>query len=785
MIKQWGRIIIAFIYFVLLSAILCVLVGNPFENIFTTNQHLSIVYFTGALFLVLGKYLVEPYFTKPTDAIVNSISVLLALNTISNRYDFLFYSTIHLFATVIFLLGVLSIFLKDSNSKIIKPISRLCCAIAVNFGQSRVIFSVVYLSAVYSHFLSDTTKNSIVLFSLLLLYWILVVFFDIISILCLKIKSFCMKFSKRKNTQEIGYAIGCENPSLYKIECNAEDYNEERFRDNLILIETSDNSAQLGITIGVEYLLGKKWLTVYLLKNQENKHFDFQLSSYILFDTKRTVFDTKRNRAFLMDMQTILTKASVLESYFYANKENFIGYITTDSDIYTINISILSNDANVLSKVTDGAIIKCLINGAEVQYQIINGKTKKEHLENHDSLGYTVAIARKLGVYNFENQELLPAKWMPEIYTPVFIYQQQNITENEIEKITDMAIGRLPNTSLAIPIKNYDDLVTHNTAILGILGIGKSCLTYELIKKIIGEDLKIICIDITNEYIKELPCYIGDSRIHFDDESAFNQINAKYEHIHIDAEKTKNPEKSGNVSEYRKEIEVDLYNFLFQSTEIPEDKKFKSEKKIRIYNPDYHKVSKGEKIGYNVFTTDLTQAEKTRIIVERVFSILMKMEVSSDKKARILIVFEEAHSLIPEWNSVSNEGDKTASNGIAKIILQGRKYGLGCFVITQRTANVSKSILNQCNTVFAMRVFDDTGKGFLENYIGTDYTNTLPTLEERNAIVIGKGLQLKQPVIIELNNKNILLRDQAISSDGEPVDTVPVSKPAQEETECP
>jgi len=57
-----------------------------------------------------------------------------------------------------------------------------------------------------------------------------------------------------------------------------------------------------------------------------------------------------------------------------------------------------------------------------------------------------------------------------------------------------------------------------------------------------------------------------------------------------------------------------------------------------------------------------------------------------------------------------------------------------------------------------MRVFDDTGKGFLENYIGGDYTNTLPTLEERNAIVIGKGLQLKQPVIIELNDKNILLR---------------------------
>ena len=52
-----------------------------------------------------------------------------------------------------------------------------------------------------------------------------------------------------------------------------------------------------------------------------------------------------------------------------------------------------------------------------------------------------------------------------------------------------------------------------------------------------------------------------------------------------------------------------------------------------------------------------------------------------------------------------------------------------------------------------MRVFDDTGKGFLENYIGEDYANTLPTLEERHAIAIGNGLRLKQPEIIQLNDR--------------------------------
>jgi DNA helicase HerA-like ATPase len=135
----------------------------------------------------------------------------------------------------------------------------------------------------------------------------------------------------------------------------------------------------------------------------------------------------------------------------------------------------------------------------------------------------------------------------------------------------------------------------------------------------------------------------------------------------------------------------------------------------------------------------------------------MKCPLEDVKKAKVLLVFEEAHSLIPEWNSVASDGDKNATNGTAKVILQGRKYGLGSLVITQRTANVSKSILNQCNTIFALRVFDDTGKSFLENYIGKDYADTLATLDERHAIAIGKGLRLKQPVILRLNERTDVL----------------------------
>jgi len=125
--------------------------------------------------------------------------------------------------------------------------------------------------------------------------------------------------------------------------------------------------------------------------------------------------------------------------------------------------------------------------------------------------------------------------------------------------------------------------------------------------------------------------------------------------------------------------------------------------------------------------------------------------------ARLCLVYEEAHSLVPEWNSVASPGDDKATAVSARAILQGRKYGLGCLLITQRTANVTKSILNQCNTVFAMRMFDETGKGFLANYLGSEFANVLPSLEPRHAILFGRASCCENPVLLKLNDRAAFL----------------------------
>jgi hypothetical protein len=62
--------------------------------------------------------------------------------------------------------------------------------------------------------------------------------------------------------------------------------------------------------------------------------------------------------------------------------------------------------------------------------------------------------------------------------------------------------------------------------------------------------------------------------------------------------------------------------------------------------------------------------------------------------------------------------------------------------------------LNQCNTVFAMRTFDDTGKEFLANYIGHDYAKSLSSIPERHAVFFGKASSCENPVLIRLNDRD-------------------------------
>ena len=56
-----------------------------------------------------------------------------------------------------------------------------------------------------------------------------------------------------------------------------------------------------------------------------------------------------------------------------------------------------------------------------------------------------------------------------------------------------------------------------------------------------------------------------------------------------------------------------------------------------------------------------------------------------------------------------------------------------------------------------MRSFDETGKGFLSDYISKDYADKLSLLRERHAVFFGKASSCENPVLIRLNDRKDFL----------------------------
>jgi len=125
---------------------------------------------------------------------------------------------------------------------------------------------------------------------------------------------------------------------------------------------------------------------------------------------------------------------------------------------------------------------------------------------------------------------------------------------------------------------------------------------------------------------------------------------------------------------------------------------------------------------------------------------------------KICLVLEEAHTIVPETTFLGDYGDYSANkalvNKMSQIALQGRKYGIGLLVIAQRTANVSKTVLTQCNTIICFQAFDETSFNFLSNYIGRDLIHILPSLKQYHAVVIGKAMKSNIPMIVDLTRQS-------------------------------
>jgi hypothetical protein len=709
-IGQRGRLIILVLYLFGLLLTSWAALGSWIPP---TSER-GIWFYAALAALLLGSLLVTPFFTKPADAIsyaVASLVALLAVNawgvSSTSGFDRFTWSAAMLYVILVLAAAVLAISLKDSPRLFAQKSARSALLLADAAGSPRAVFSAVFLFALITYHRSDPREYLIIG-----LAWALFVGLRPLETIANLWARWRIVWGTTQDLSRLGEVVGHEAPGLVLIREDPD--SSARFGD---MVFARTESGKPGLVVALDHVgfASGRWLRAIHLRTAT-------IDTAVLHDAF-VVRAISEGSAFSAAAGSVTSESSDLAE---DTNRRLIGLVASDTNVGQLQIELVRADLDL----QEGSLVEVEIRGRPVLYQVIKGLTKEEVLQEKNTHGFVRAQAKKIGFWNNDRRSFDPVPWLPQPNQAVLLVRfKQEAVEKE-------AIGHFPGTSYPVSIDPHL-LVTHNAAILGILGVGKSFLALELVERMISAGIKVVCLDLTNQYAEALetcldPVAEKTARDELEKIGPTGKTNVK-----------KNVEEGGSVREFTAKMKEQLEAFLNKE----------NAQKLRIMNPAQFEVWRQDSKPYanEASMATLTPTEITRIITESTLEVLQSQGMT--EQARCCVVYEEAHSLIPEWNAVASDGDKTATNGTAKAILQGRKFGLGCLVITQRTANVTKSILNQCNTVFGLRVFDATGMEFLKNYIGEDYAGVLSTLEDRHAVIFGRASSCRDPVLTRLNDR--------------------------------
>ena len=119
----------------------------------------------------------------------------------------------------------------------------------------------------------------------------------------------------------------------------------------------------------------------------------------------------------------------------------------------------------------------------------------------------------------------------------------------------------------------------------------------------------------------------------------------------------------------------------------------------------------------------------------------------SGRNQPLLIVLEEAHLFLP----VLPEGtDTSAHRTVTRIAKEGRKYGVGLLVVTQRPAEIDSTVLSQCGSMIALRLTNSADRSKVMSAMPDDLGNIaamLPSLRTGEGLVIGETMPIPSRIL--------------------------------------
>jgi len=149
---------------------------------------------------------------------------------------------------------------------------------------------------------------------------------------------------------------------------------------------------------------------------------------------------------------------------------------------------------------------------------------------------------------------------------------------------------------------------------------------------------------------------------------------------------------------------------------------------------------------------DISVGLITRIIFDSMF--WGRDESYTGRNRPILMVYEEAHSYLPK-GEITSHNCGYAKKSVEKIFKEGRKFGVGAMIVSQRPSELSETILAQVGTFVALRLTNSTDKNNVQSAAPNNMSSLielLPSLRVGEAIVVGEAIKIPTRVRIELVN---------------------------------
>lgn len=206
------------------------------------------------------------------------------------------------------------------------------------------------------------------------------------------------------------------------------------------------------------------------------------------------------------------------------------------------------------------------------------------------------------------------------------------------------------------------------------------------------------------------------------------------------------------ITRLRTKMDDKKYAFVFNEKDTGEAE-YLNQFASRIMGNENHKI---KVIDLSEVPSDMLSIV-IGIVTRLIYDIQFWMTpAKGEVRHPMVLVCDEAHIYMANDMSKMKAVEKKSLEIFEKIAKEGRKYGIGLLIVSQRPAELNTTIMSQCNNIVSLKVTNDRDKSAVaamltDSLVGI--VEMLPNLDVGECVVVGDAIMLPSKIILDKPNE--------------------------------